>query len=90
MGFADEQDENLPEEARYLSAQAQPIYRAWDVRESELDKVRPFFTDEHIRAKILPLEITRMAREDREKPAAPAKPAAKTTLTLRKRRPGVG
>ena len=89
MGFADEQEENLPEEARYLSVQVQPIYRAWGVRESELDKIRPFFTDETVRAKILPLEIVRTAREDREKPAEPVKPVTKPTLTLKKRGPHV-
>jgi hypothetical protein len=28
IGFADDRDENVPEETRVLSAQVQPIYRA--------------------------------------------------------------
>jgi hypothetical protein len=90
MGFADEQDENVPEDLRYVSAQVQPIYRAWGVREAELEKLRPFFTEEHLRAKLLPLEIVRTAPEDREKIAAPTKPVARPTLTLKKRGPGTG
>jgi hypothetical protein len=89
MGFADEQEENMPEEARYISVQAQPIYREWGVRESELDRIRPFFTDENIRGKILPLEIVRTVREDREKLAAPVKPVTKPTLMLKKRGPHI-
>jgi hypothetical protein len=86
MGFADEQDENLPDEARYLSVQVQPIYREWGVRESELDKVRPFFTNDALRAKILPLEIVRTVREDREVPSATARSVKKQSiLTLGKR-----
>ena len=48
MGFGDEQEENLPEEVYYLSTQVQPICRAWGVRESVLDKIRPFFSDENV------------------------------------------
>lgn len=90
MGFADEQEENLPEDSRFLSVPAQAIYRAWGVRESELDKLRPYFTDASLRGKILPLEIVRVAREDRGKIAAPIKPVARATLGLKKSRPGVG
>ncbi|WP_271669543.1 NACHT domain-containing protein [Bradyrhizobium sp. CCBAU 51627] len=87
MGFADEQDENVPEDARYFSAQVQPIYRSWGVRESELDKIRPFFTDEKVRGRILPLEVVRTAREDFDKPAASAKSVKKATLKLKRRSP---
>lgn len=87
MGFADEQEENVPEEARYLTAQVQPIYRSWGVRESELDKIRPFFSDEKVRGKILPLEVVRAAREDLEKPAALARSIEKPTLKLKQRSP---
>jgi hypothetical protein len=88
MGFADEQEENLPEEFRFLPVPAQGIYRAWGIRESELEKVRPYFTDAALRGKILPLEIVRTARED-QKLGAPVKPVPRETLTLRKRGPNV-
>jgi hypothetical protein len=88
MGFADEQDENVPEDLRYISAEVQPIYRAWGVREAELDKSRPYFSEGHLRAKILPLEIVRTTREDREKIAPTKAVARQQPLTLKKRGSG--
>jgi hypothetical protein len=64
MALADEQDEDLPEETRLLSVPAQSIYRAWDIREAELEKLRPFFTDPVLTAKIRPLEVVRTGREN--------------------------
>ena len=49
MGFADEQEEAGAEDLRYVSVQLQPVYRAWDAREAELDKVRPYFAEETLR-----------------------------------------
>jgi hypothetical protein len=86
MGFADEPDE--PGNRFNVAMNVQEIYRAWGVRESELDKLRPFFTDEALRAKILPLEIVRTGREDREPAKAPTVSTARKTLTLKKR-PGI-
>jgi hypothetical protein len=87
MGFADEQDENMPEEFRRLMAQMQSVYRAWNIRESELDKIRPFFTDERLREKILPLEIVRMAGQHSVKASTPSKLNPKPTLSLKQRSP---
>lgn len=86
MGFADDQEENLPEDNRYVTVDVQPIYRAWGIRASDLERVRPFFTDETVRRKILPLEVVvRSVREDREKPATPKKVQNRRTLSLNKR-----
>jgi hypothetical protein len=86
MGFADEQDEHLPDDHRHVTVEVQPIYRAWGIRPADLEKVRPFFTDDAVRRKILPLEIVvRAARDDREKLAPPGKPQSRQTLGLKKR-----
>jgi hypothetical protein len=85
MGFSDEKDEVVPEHLRCVSAELQPIYRLWDVRETGLDKVRPYFTEQTIREKIRPLEIVRTATEERSTIAAPAKPVSLPTLRLKKR-----
>ena len=85
MGFSDEKDEVVPEHLRCVSAELQPIYRLWSVRETELDKVRPYFTEQTIRERILPLEIVRTAREDRVTIAAPTEPLSLPTLRLKKR-----
>ena len=84
MGFADEQQEAGAEDLRYVSTELQPVYRAWDVREAELDKVRPYFAEETLRAKIRPLEIVRTAPEDRKTVATPA-PVGRPVLHLKKR-----
>ena len=85
MGFADEQDEAVAEDLRYVSTELQPVYRAWDVREAELDKLRPYFAEEALRSKIRPLESVRTAREDRRTVAAPARPVGRPALHLKKR-----
>ena len=85
MGFADEQEEAGAEDLRYVSVQLQPVYRAWDAREAELDKVRPYFAEETLRSKIRPLEIVRTAHEDRRTIAAPARPVGRPALRLKKR-----
>ena len=64
----------LAEDTRYVSIELQPVYRECDVREAELDKVRPFFAEAMLRSKIRPLEIVRPAREDRGTTATPARP----------------
>jgi hypothetical protein len=69
MGFADEQDEGLPEDSRFISVLAQAVYRAWDTREAELEKLRPYFNDEALRSKILPLEVVRVGRQNASSPA---------------------
>jgi hypothetical protein len=85
MGFADEQDETGPEDLRCVSTELQPVYRAWDVREAELDKLRPYFVEEALRSKIRPLEIVRAAREVRRTVAASARPVGRPALHLKKR-----
>ena len=40
-----------------LSVPVQMLYRAWDIREGEIERVRPFFGDDALRDKIKPLEI---------------------------------
>ena len=40
-----------------LRIPVQSLYRAWNLRESELDRTRPFFGDEDVRAKIRPIEV---------------------------------
>jgi hypothetical protein len=85
MGFADEQEEVGAEDLRYVSIELQPVYRAWDVREAELDKLRPYFAEEALRSKIRPLEIVRAAREDRRTVATPARPVGRPPLHLKKR-----
>jgi hypothetical protein len=89
MGFADEQDE-IPEETGKLSVQIQAVYRAWNIRESELDKIRPFFAEKHLREKILPLEVVRMARQDSSTPSTASKVPQKPTFGLKKRSPIAG
>jgi hypothetical protein len=86
MGFSDEEDEAVPDDLRCVSAELQPIYRLWSVREPELDKVRPYFMEQTLREKIRPLEIVRtVAREERGTIAAPARPVDRPTLRLKKR-----
>jgi hypothetical protein len=85
ISFAEEQDEGFPANLRCLSATVQQVYRAWDAREAELERVRPYFATEELRAKIRPLEIVRTEREDRAPIAAPAKPLARKTLSLKTR-----
>jgi hypothetical protein len=85
MGFADEQDENLPEETRFLNVSAQGIYRAWGIREADLEKLRPFFTDPGLRSKIRPLEIVRTGRQGGDQAVTFVKAAARQPLTLKKR-----
>ena len=85
MGFADEHDETGAEDLRYVSTELQPVYRAWGVREVELDNVCPYFAEETLRSKIRPLEIVRSAREDRRTIGAPARPVGRPALSLKKR-----
>jgi hypothetical protein len=89
LGFSEDSEDALPEEQRFLRIPAQAIYRAWDQRERDVERVRPFFGDEALRAKIRPLEIVRTGRTREEPPAAPpVQSTPRQTLTLTK--PGAG
>lgn len=73
--------------ASVIKTTAQQIYRAWELREPELDRIRPYFSDAELRQKILPLEvvIAGRQRETNESASKSAMPKSKLTLPKRKR-----
>jgi hypothetical protein len=82
MGFADDLDDHLLEQFRHVSTPLQPIYRHWNLREKELEKVRPYFGDPTIRVKVRPLEVVTRTRISTDKLAPPEK-RGRPTLSLK-------
>jgi hypothetical protein len=86
MRFAEDTHEGMPDDLGTISASIQSVYRAWGLREPELEKLRPYFGREgDLRGKIRPLEVVRTGRERDSEPPRPARPTApKVTLTLKR------
>src|SRR5262249_1301772 len=80
-----EGDEGMSDNLSTISASIQSVYRDWGLRESELEKLRPYFGRADLRAKIRPLEVVRTGRErDPESPRPPRPTTPKATLTLKR------
>ena len=87
IGFAENSEDGAP--APLVAAPVQTIYRAWGVREAELERVRPFFGEEKLWDKIRPLEVEFKASgrsETSERETKPSQPANKLTLPQAKPR----
>lgn len=57
LGIVNETDKALEPRAASLEVPIQSIYRAWGLREAELERVRPFFSEEILDQKVKPLEV---------------------------------
>lgn len=87
MGFADEQEERPPENFRHIVVPIQAVYREWDIREPNLDRLRSYFGNASLRAKILPLEVEERVRRQPSilgRSAPKVRTAGETMLTLKK------
>jgi hypothetical protein len=74
MRFAEDIDEGIPAELSTITASVQSVYRAWGLREPELEKLRPYFGRDDLRGKIRPLEVVRTGRERDPEPPRPPPP----------------
>lgn len=86
VSFGLAETEDMRSEGAVVSTTAQQIYRNWDLREPELDRVRPFFTEPDLRQKILPLEVAFTGRTRETPRAQPKTASARPTLGLKGRR----
>ena len=84
VGFTDESDEPAEDALQNISIKAQDIYRAWQIREHEVEKIRPYFGNAAARAKILPLEVVRTQLEPSVRTAEKTPSKARSTISLKK------
>jgi hypothetical protein len=72
-------------EQAVISVTAQALYRAWDIPSKRLDKIRPFFNDANLFARMKPLEanIRSSLKIEGDEPLPQAR-AGRPTLSLRK------
>lgn len=57
IGFDNKSDDPTQDIFPIVSVPVHTIYNSWHMRDKELKEIRPFFDDESLRAKIMPLEI---------------------------------
>jgi hypothetical protein len=85
VGFYEDVEEPTADDngLNVMLTSLQTIYRNWKITEAELDRIRPYFGDATLRAKIRPLEIVRPSRPREEQPAR-ATAVPRPTLGLKK------
>jgi hypothetical protein len=87
LGFFEDREEPATADFHMVVAPLQAIYRSWKLSEAELDRIRPYFGDPTLRAKIRPLEIVRSGGPREEQQARPTQATPLPTLSLKRRGP---
>lgn len=68
FGLAETEDLDALDDTFVIEVATQTMYRSWELRESELDRVRPFFTDARVRNRLRPFEVVRKGRPRKVEP----------------------
>jgi hypothetical protein len=88
MGFVEDAEDPSHDELQIMTVPVQSLYREWKVKESELEKIRPYFGENSLaRSKISPLEIVRVGKPKADSEIRPSPGQSRPVLSLKKRIP---
>jgi hypothetical protein len=88
VSFGLAEAEDMRSELGSATSSVQQIYQAWGQRESDLERIRPFFSDPNLRRKILPLEIVVTGRNGGQETPSITPPRPTLGLPKQKGRSG--